>query len=36
LFLLAGAICCVFIKRQPTPPSGASSEVTEPSTAAAG
>jgi EmrB/QacA subfamily drug resistance transporter len=34
LFLLAGAISCVFIKQQPAP-SGASSEVTEPSAAAA-
>jgi len=36
LFLLGGAISCVFIKQQPSAASGSSSEVTEPSAAAAG
>jgi EmrB/QacA subfamily drug resistance transporter len=36
LFLLAGAVCSVFIKQQPAAASGAASGVTEPTTAAAG
>jgi len=36
LFLLAGAISSVFIKQQPAPASGAPSEATAPSPAAAG
>jgi hypothetical protein len=36
LFLLAGAVSCVFIKPQPPAASGSPSEVTEPSAAATG
>ncbi len=36
LFLLAGAVSCVFIKQQQSAASGATSEVTEPSAAATG
>src|SRR5215475_1423419 len=36
LFLLAGAISCVFIKQQPSAPGGAATELTEPTAAAAG
>src|SRR5215475_10754857 len=36
LFLLAGAVSCVFIRQQPATAGSASSEVTEPTAAAAG
>jgi EmrB/QacA subfamily drug resistance transporter len=36
LFLLAGALCCLFIKRRPASDAGIAREVTEPTTAAAG
>ena len=36
LFLLAGAICCLFIKQQPPAARGASGDVSQRSTAAAG
>ena len=36
LFLLAGAVSCLFIKQQPSAASGAPSEVTEPSAVATG
>jgi EmrB/QacA subfamily drug resistance transporter len=36
LFLLAGAVCCVFIKQQPSPGDGAQTEFSEPTAAAAG
>jgi len=36
LFLLAGAVSCVFVKQQPPAAGGASTEVTEPTAAAAG
>jgi EmrB/QacA subfamily drug resistance transporter len=36
LFLLAGAACCLFIRRQPSGGDGVASEATEPSAATAG